>query len=232
MLEFITKKLIWGALDIGLASHINSKISYQLKTAQDLAMMSHLHTYEGKKIAEIGGGTSRVLAYLAEKNYCSNIEKFEGKHIGPSAEVKLAKVDNIHAYIGDFDPLVEDSAFDILFSISVVEHIETDHLGKFFEDSLRVLKPGGQFIHAIDLYLTNTADVYHQNRLDVYRSWIHGNSRASPLSETCQDSAIFSTDMATNPDNILYGWNSLVPNLAELRSTAQSVSLLVAGYKR
>ena len=231
MLKFISKELIWHAQDDGVAELIDAKISYQLKTAQDLAIVSQLRSIGDKKIAEIGGGDSRVLNFLAKSNQCSNIEKFEGKHIGPSSEINLHRVENIPAYIGDFDPAIKSSSFDILFSISVVEHIETSDLDNFFQDSLRILKTGGMFLHAIDLYLGDEADTYHQTRLCKYRTWVQDNPMVSPIADIYQGDAIFSTYMATNPDNILYGWNKIVPNLAKLRSTSQSVSLLVAGTK-
>jgi SAM-dependent methyltransferase len=231
MLKFISKELIWEAQNDGASKLIDSKISYQLKTAQDLAIVSQLRSSKDKRIAEIGGGDSRVLNFLANNNKCSNIEKFEGKHIGPSGEINLHGVENIPAYIGDFDPALKNSVFDILFSISVVEHIVTDDLDNFFDDSLRILRTGGIFIHAIDLYLGNEADTYHQTRLCNYRAWVQDNAMVSPLAEIYQGDAVFSTQMATNPDNILYGWNTLVPDLAQLRSKSQSVSLLVAGVK-
>ena len=56
------------------------------------------------------------------------------------------------AYIGSFDKDLPDSYFDLVFSISVVEHINEadDVLQNIVKDIDRVLKPGGYNVHCID----------------------------------------------------------------------------------
>ncbi len=232
MFDFIRKEDIWRACDHGLLSQLNQKISYQLKTAQDLAVLSHLHAGLHHIIGEVGGGDSRILTALSKSNRCFNIEKFEGKHLGPAKRADIENVTVIDAYVGTFDKKLEDAFFDTLFSISVVEHVETQDLDNFFNDSIRILKPGGIFVHAIDMYLEDQPSRHQVERFDIYRSWVSGNTQASPLGPVLNGPPRFSTNMATNPDNILYGWNTLAPMLAALRMKAQSVSLIVGGVKR
>lgn len=182
-------------------------------------------------IAEIGGGDSRILERLAINNRCSNIEKFEGRDLGPKGAIKLNNVRNINAYIGDFSQSIQSGTFDLIFSISVVEHIETQNLDLFFRDMIRILKPGGIFIHAVDMYLDDNPSAYHIERYAEYKGWVLDNPFVLPLGQIYDGAPRFSTDMASNPDNILYGWNTLAPSLSELRSKAQSVSLMVGGIK-
>lgn len=231
MFDFIRKKDIWAACDRGLLAKLDNKISYQLKIAQDLAILSHLHESTGLVIGEIGGGDSRILRQLAMNNRCFNIEKFEGKHLGPTGVVTIGNVNIIDAYVGEFDNKIPDSYFDKVFSISVVEHVETLNLSDFFRDTLRVLKPNGLFIHAIDMYLKDEPSAYDLERFDIYKRWILDNRSVMPMGKIYDGPPIFSTDMASNPDNILYQWNTLAPSLSDLRFRAQSVSLMVGGIK-
>ncbi len=232
MFNFLRKKNVWDACDKGYLDELKSKnISYQLKNAQDLSIYRLIRDLHDLDIAEIGGGNSRILERMAINNRCANIEKFEGKALGPAGEIKLNNVRNINCYVGDFDTQILDSQFDVIFSISVVEHIETNRLEAFFSDSLRILKPGGVFYHAIDIYLQDSPTSYNLERFETYKSWVVGNNLVSPIGDIFSGGLKFSTDMVSNPDNILYGWNSLVPSLSELRAGAQSVSLLIGGKR-
>ncbi|MEA5411772.1 methyltransferase domain-containing protein [Synechococcus sp. BA-120 BA3] len=232
MFDFLKKKDIWDACSKGYLDEIKSKnISYQLKTAQDLSIYRLIRNLHDLDIAEIGGGNSRILERLAINNRCANIEKFEGKHLGPAEEIKLANVRNINSYVGDFDAAISDSQFDVIFSISVVEHVETERLNLFFIDLLRMLRPGGKFFHAIDVYLQDFPTSSTLERVKIYQSWVLDNEYAMPVGNVLTSEVKFTTDMISNPDNILYGWNTLVPSLVRVREASQSVSLIVAGMK-
>lgn len=233
MFEFITKKPIWTLCDKGYLDELQAdKISYQLKTAQDLVCYMYLRDLTGLKIAEIGGGNSRILQRLAINNHCYNIEKFEGVGLGPQKEVCLRNVTNIGAYVGDFSGLLKANQFDIVFSISVVEHVTTDKLDSFFRDFLRILRPGGMFLHAIDMYIEEEPSAYWKERFAIYRSWMHNNSSVEPLGTIYNGTLQFRHEMITNPDNIMYTWNALAPDLRHLREKAQNVSLLIGGKKK
>jgi SAM-dependent methyltransferase len=233
MFDFVRKKDIWDACDKGYLEELKSKnISYQLKSAQDLSIYRLIRELRDLELAEIGGGNSRILECLAINNRCSNIEKFEGKALGPAGEIKLNSVRNINCYVGDFDPLILDSQFDLIFSISVVEHVETDRLEAFFNDSLRILRPGGKFYHAIDMYLQDLPTNYNLERFEIYKRWVVDNNLVVPIGNVFSGGLEFSTDMISNPDNILYGWNKLAPSLSQLRAGAQSVSLLIGAIKK
>jgi SAM-dependent methyltransferase len=232
MFKFTQKKEIWDACDKGYLKELKAaNISYQLKTAQDLSIYRLIRDCAGLKIGEIGGGNSRILEKLAEQNTCFNIEKFEGRDQGPGQEIKLRNVSNISAYIGEFSDDIQEQTFDLIFSISVVEHIATEELENFFRDSLRILKPGGVFIHAIDMYLTAEPSEYTRDRYRRYMQWVSQNAATRPLGFVTDAYPLFNPTMISNPDNILYGWNTLAPSLAELRTNAQNVSLLVSGSK-
>jgi SAM-dependent methyltransferase len=230
VLDFIRKEQLWSTLDQGFLSEIPGKLSVQLKTTQDLVVYSQLRPFSGARIAEIGGGESRILPQLAKTNQCWNIEPFEGDDNGPADERVIAGVTNIKTEVGRFDPALSSGFFDCLFSVSVVEHVENDELESFFADCVRILRPGGVAYHAIDMYLSDAdgdhSSEYAQKRFDLYLKAVR-DSRVEPLGAVYAGPLRFSTNMASNPDFIMHGWKGLSPSLDHLRMRAQSVSLIM-----
>lgn len=232
MFDFIRKPEIWRAMDAGYLAEIPGKLSFQLKTLQDLAVYAHLRDMNGLTIAEVGGGDSRILPRLAKANRCFNIEPFEGADNGPKGEVKIAGVENIRTTVGQFDPALEDAFFDVVFSVSVVEHIPDPDFPAFLEDNIRILKPGGVMFHAIDMYLAASPTDFWRNRFEMYREAITGRDDLEPIGPIGASEPAFAPDMASNPDNIMYGWKTISPSLNDLRQIAQSVSLLIGARRR
>lgn len=231
MFDFIRKKQIWAALDAGLDGEITSKLGFQLKTMQDLAVFSHLKDVQGKVVGEIGGGDSRILPRIAESNECYNIEPFEGADNGPASEILISGVQNIRSVVGHNDPKLADSKFDVLFSVSVVEHVADADFANFWSDCIRILKPNGIMIHAIDMYISDSPSEFWLNRFAAYRDAIINDSRVRPIAEVFNGSLQFQTDMVSNPDNVMYNWKKISPALNELRQISQSVSLLLGVAK-
>ncbi|MBK1720034.1 SAM-dependent methyltransferase [Thiocystis violacea] len=231
MFDFIRKHTLWQALDAGYLEELEQKISYQLKSAQDLAVYSLLRDCRGLDMAEIGGGDSRLLRRLAKHNRCCNIDRFEGANCGPQQTPRIEGVRNILTFLGEFDPRLPEASFDAVFSISVVEHLRRDTEEAFHHDLLRILKPGGLFLHAIDFYLGDEPSAQDQRRMGTYRAWISEPDRVEPLGEVREIEPRFQCDMASNPDHILHGWGRFAPRLIEVRKICQNVSLLVGGHK-
>ena len=244
MFDFIRKPLLWQAWDAGLDEEVldigedrtrrqllsQNVHTFQLKSMQDLAVYVHLRDLSGKQIAEVGAGNSRLLPRRAQANTCVAVERYEGQGGGPTTASPIPGVHVVPVFLGESSPLLAAESFDVVFSISVVEHVPTEELAAFHEDQLRVLKPGGMFIHAIDVYLEDEPSAYHLQRLDAYRSWITSGN-VKPVGHIYEGPCRFTCDLATNPDNVMYAWGRVAPALIELRQAAQLVSLLVAGRK-
>lgn len=205
---------------------------HQLKVTQDAWVLSMLGDTSGRRLAEAGGGTSRVLERLKAGNECWNIDKFEGVGQGPQGVPHVKGVKVVPAYLGDFDPRLPDEHFDAVFSISVVEHVPGDRLGPFMRDCARILKPGGLLLHAIDLYLFDRPSGL--DRVDHYRT-VH-EREGLPLDwvepPRVDRDLTFSCAFASNADYTMYRWNQIVPALRATRESAQSVSLKAAWRKR
>lgn len=228
MFGVLTKEELFGLWDDGIREEIKSK-SHELKSAQDLAVYSRLRKLKGRVLGEIGGGDSRILGSLSRNNVTYNIEKFSGEAGGPSEEVHIDGVTNLNTYVGEHSELLPSNHFDALFSISVVEHVPNQSLESFMEDQIRALKVGGEFIHAIDIYIEDKPSNYYQGRWEAYREWVDNDDRIRACGNIDQGSIGYRTDMVSNPDNIMYAWGRIAPNLKELRLRAQCVSLIVHG---
>jgi len=230
MFDFIRKPLLWDCLDRGYDKEIGG-VEYHLKSVQDLAVYARLREAENLRLAEIGGGASRILKRLAKRNDCVNVDKFEGADGGPSKPVRIRGVRNVEAFLGEGSALLPDGAFDVVFSISVIEHVPDAALDAFVEDGLRILKPGGLWLHAIDMYVEDEPGEQPRRRFERYRQWAE-DSRFEPEGEVYRGPLAFSCAMASNPDNVMHQWGRLAPKLTALRKRAQSVSLLTALRKR
>ncbi|ODA68670.1 hypothetical protein A7A08_00502 [Methyloligella halotolerans] len=227
MFDFIRKSYLWDAWDRGLNKAVSETEAFHLKSIQDLAVFDQLKDAEQKTIAEIGGGKSRILPVLAKKNTCFNVEKFEGVDGGPNREIRVRNVKNLHAFLGERTGLLPKQSFDILFSVSVVEHVPSPKLTDFLDEGVDALKDGGLWLHAIDLYLSDEPTPEARHRYDAYRAWLD-HPDLEPVGAIYDGPVVFTCDMASNPDNIMYQWGRVAPALIEKRQRSQSVSLLVA----
>ncbi len=231
MLRFLTKTEVWGHLDNRVHAELGWKnVDIHLKTWQDVAVYEHVRALSGQRIAEIGGGNSRILRAIAERNDCVNVDKLLGQHGGPLGDQNIPNVRTVPAFLGEFDPALEDNSFDFVISVSVIEHVPPHQAGDFLEDLCRILRVGGKTIHAIDMYVGDEPIPAAQHRLDLYRNWLT-RAGVRPLGPIEARDAVFSSAMATNPDLTLWHWNRAAPALKDLRARTQSVSLLL-GFEK
>ena len=125
-----------------------------LKVYQDALVYSFIldNLLPGARLLEIGGGESRIISALKNDYEIWNLDKLEGSGFGPR---KLVHADGFHlvqSYIGEFSPELPSSYFDLVFSISTIEHIlkSPKFINDVVDNILLVLKPGGYSLHCID----------------------------------------------------------------------------------
>ncbi|HTP66781.1 MAG TPA: glycosyltransferase, partial [Geobacteraceae bacterium] len=125
-----------------------------LKAYQDLVVYSFItkNIPKGARILEIGGGDSRILRVTAGDYECWNLDKCEGIGNGPTV-ITPSGYRHVRDYIGSFSQELPDNYFDLVFSISVFEHLPEDDetLAAVHNDINRVLKPDGLSLHCVDL---------------------------------------------------------------------------------
>jgi hypothetical protein len=140
---------------------------------------------------------------------------------------KTKKVKVVPAKLGSFAKELPEGHFDIIVSISVVEHVPYDAYPDFWRDHVRVMKPKGLALHAVDFYLGEEADPVAEKRLDqLLSAWREAGlapDEESPIARP----VVFRPNYASNPDFGMWRWNRAAPTLAARRAVAQSVSLAV-----
>ncbi|NKB82225.1 MAG: hypothetical protein GKS05_10140 [Nitrospirales bacterium] len=132
MFDFIRKSQLWEGIDSDWYKELKGGTPFHLKTIQDVAMYQIIKDIKFSKIAEIGGGNSRILPLISAKNECCNVDKFEGMDGGPKYEITIPKVQNLKTFLGEYSDLLKENSFDLLFSVSVVEHVPVNKLDDFF----------------------------------------------------------------------------------------------------
>lgn len=237
MLGVITKADYWAGREAG---HVSGKRG-SLKDVQDVFLLRTLAAFARRlRIAEAGGGHSRILPKLAAAGHeCWNIDRLEGAGNGPKAEPAHADYRLVKVFLGEFSPELSADYFDVVCSVSVVEHIPDDEYAGFVRDATRILKSGGLFIHAIDVYLMDAGSQHRHvqhlaARLDLYRQTAALSGGAL---EWCEAPAIgpglsASARWATNSVERLFKWNRIAPALREVREQADSCSLKMMLRKR
>jgi hypothetical protein len=230
MLDVICKKEYFEWCDSGLVDLGRLDI----KAAQDAWVLSCLASAKGLRIAEIGGGDSRVLAKLKANNECWNIDRLEGKHGGPAREriVMHQGVRYVDAYLGDFSPDLPANYFDVVFSISVIEHVPDERFQSFFRDMSRIMKANTKTYHAIDFYVGDEPRSEVDGKLDSLRvnscgatGLIFDQAPAYPSPLTFNCSYVSNSDMA------MALWNKMAPNLRAIRETCQAITLKAVWLK-
>lgn len=205
----------------------------ELKNVQDAFVLAHIHDVKNKTILEVGGGQSRVLPRLHGSNELWNADRLEGDGNGPTDIETDDRIRMVNSFLSEFDPSLPNDYFDITFSISTVEHIPGAAMSDFIEDTIRVLKPGGIALHAVDLYIGDSEDqnlevFQNQNqRIERYRSLVENRPDQLEWLETpeLETPAVTSGRYAVNSNNTLYRWSRRAPKLRNVREIAQSVSL-------
>ncbi len=228
MLGFVTKAQYWDAEDAGVLSLYEMDDWWHIKTIQDAIVLHRYKDIEGKRVADIGSSEGRIIRHLAKKNECVCIDGLVEGSGGVSAMPKIKGARNIVATVGEFSKDVPDAYFDVVYSISVVEHVPEDAVEAFMRDCHRMLKPGGEMMHLIDLYVENDApaNAVSNRRLELYRKAFEVGFE--PLGAQLPPGGVaFDCSYATNPDNMMNRWNKSVPELREKRARSQACSLIL-----
>lgn len=147
----------FDGIDVELFGKKINPDTEQLKYYQDLLALRFIrdNVPPGSRILDVGGGISRILSHLAATYECWNIDKLEGVGNGPRA-IKDPPYRLVRDYMGNFNPELPDNYFDLVFSISALEHVpqhDTKIFDNIISDINRVLKPGGLSLHLFDIVL-------------------------------------------------------------------------------
>ena len=151
-------------LDLGLFGYRKNMDAADLKTYQDLLVMRFIQDFvpPGSRILDVGGGNSRILRHFHETYECWNLDKLEGIGNGPK-DLKSIPYKLVRDYLGEFSTDLPENYFDLVFSISALEHVpENDYKmhDRMIDDITRILKPGGYSFHLLDIVFRFNGEIW------------------------------------------------------------------------
>ena len=204
----------------------------RLKGFQDAAAFAAIAGYHNRRgggplaVADIGGDQSRILPMLLQHSpdIHGTIIDTWSESIGngtltvPEDQPRITIIDALLGQPSSRDK-IPDAAFDVVTSISVVEHILVDELEAFFADSLRICKPGGMIAHYVDLHVSNAE--FNQRGAKT----VEAATAAWGTLDDQPESWAFRTEYVSNPDNIMYRWGERADNMP-VRATNQVICLV------
>lgn len=229
MLAFVSKEMYWAAEDAGVLSLYQMDDWWHIKTIQDAIVLHRYKDLKGKRVADIGSSQGRIIRHLAKHNECFCIDGLVDHTGGVSQLPKIPGAANIVATIGEFSKDVPENFFDVIYSISVVEHVPDAMCDDFFRDCARMLKSGGEMMHLIDLYVESdpAGNAAMNDRLELYRRAFELGFERISDEELPPGGVAFDCSYATNPDNMMNRWNKSAPGLRDKRLRAQACSLIL-----
>lgn len=106
---------------------------------------------EATRIVDLGSGQSRNFLPLLERfPKLSYVGVEPRKEDADAARMLLSRFPNVRIYNQlAYEPLPDESPFDICVSLSVLEHVK--QIDRFLKNSVRLTKSGGYIIHRYDL---------------------------------------------------------------------------------
>ncbi len=154
-----------------LSNHPNT-----LKPLGYAHIVTLLETFKPKRVLEVGHGAGTYIFQMYKDN--NEIEFWglddEVKDSSVSAEdLQNVRIWNPHVkfvsgLLGAYSKELPENYFDLVYSVSVIEHIPHEYLKSVFEETYKLLKPGGIVSHTYDIY-------YGQNTKAVFDAYENAN---------------------------------------------------------
>ena len=167
-----------------------------LKVYQDLFMMAYIlqNIEPGSKMLDVGGGASRILKYFGSTMECWNIDKLEGMGNGPvDDQFDREGYKLVYDYMGNFNEELPNDYFDLVFSISTLEHVPEEEINyeNVLKDINRVLKPGGFSAHCMDVVWLNDKTIWTNPLLPYFFKNEKMINEFIPFSKAVQDPDLY-----------------------------------------
>ncbi|MDQ3021257.1 MAG: class I SAM-dependent methyltransferase [Bacteroidota bacterium] len=161
-------------------------LSNNIQTLKPLGyahMISMIETFRPKTILEVGHGAGSFLFSI----FTDNIELWglddtiEDSQVSKdeleSIKLDYPQVKFVRGLLGNNIKELPDNYFDMVCSVSVLEHIPHENLFSAFAETYRILKPGGIASHSYDIsYQTNTKPVFEAYEKNGFE-WIKSRER-------------------------------------------------------
>lgn len=127
-----------------------------------LKHLGYLYVYEqllnlpkGLKVLEIGAGLSLVFDKLLGSIFDYHMIDTPGFYVQEDFQTKMNERNHttfLSGLIGKDSSFINNDSFDVVFSVSALEHVPTDEIRAVCTEMYRILKPGGVMVHTIDIF--------------------------------------------------------------------------------
>lgn len=139
-------------------------------------LIDHIDRFNCHRVLEIGHGDGSML-FPIKNDTCEmwgiedvatakwgDIEKFRGQY-GHRAKFT-------DGLFGVNSEALPSGYFDMIGSVSVVEHVPETALAAFMAESMRVLRPGGLMVHSYDVWLRQPTKLMFDAIIDAGFTWL------------------------------------------------------------
>lgn len=177
MFEIGTTDYLWNI------AKKHPSLSNQPNTLKPLGyahMINLIESFELDKILEVGHGTGSFLFKLfKEKKELWGLDDIlDDSQVNPKGLQYIKKINPevkfVSGLLGNNIKDLPDNYFDLVCSVSVIEHIPHENLNSVFEETYRILKPGGIVAHSYDVYFSQDTktvfDAFEKNKFDWLKS--------------------------------------------------------------
>jgi SAM-dependent methyltransferase len=128
--------------------------AWGLKAMGRLFCVDKILQLRPKKILEVGGGSTTFFDEhfgTATEYWMIDNGAFDPWNRFNEVLKKRQNTHFVRGLLGEFKSELPDSYFDLVFSVSVLEHVPTERKGDVYRDMFRILGPGGFIVHSIDI---------------------------------------------------------------------------------
>lgn len=128
--------------------------AWGLKSVGTLFCVDKILKLQPRRILEVGAGWNTYFDehfgttteyWMIDDGAFDPINRFE------QALKQRRNTHFVRGLLGEFNSQLPDSHFDLVFSVSVLEHVPADRKREVYGDMFRVLAPGGYIVHTIDI---------------------------------------------------------------------------------
>ncbi len=162
---------MYEIIEISLASvrklyeyHINNVYGadFSIKGFDRPWLVSSHAWQKGERVLDVGAAYSNIPMYLQQTYGCEmwvaddfglkSNESFWTRDRSPHEHIAAhPKVKFVIERLGDADSSLPENYFDVIYSLSALEHVPGGSTPAAWSHMERLLKPGGEMIHAIDM---------------------------------------------------------------------------------
>ncbi len=164
MFEIGTTAQLW---EIARKHPLLSHHPFTLKPLGYAHMINLIENFKPSTMLEVGHGTGSFI-FRTFKDKCEMWgldDELEDSRVSAEGMIFFKEINPhvkfVKGLLGNNTAELPDNYFDFVCSVSVIEHIPHENLKSVFEETYRILKPGGIVSHSYDVYVNqNTKPVF------------------------------------------------------------------------